>query len=414
MKHFGIISPPVAGHLDPFCAIGRELTGRGHRVTVFHMADVGPKVLRERLEFAVIGHIDHPVGTLPRTLGTIGKLSGVSAMRYTVQAAARSSEMFLRDLPGALKASKVNVLLVDQMEPGGASVADYMRLPYVTVCNALVLNRDELTPPPFTNFRFADTRFARIRNRLGYAVGKRAVDPITTTTNRYRKRWRLPEYQQPDDSFSTLAQLSQQPPAFDFPRTSIPPVFHYLGPFRDSFCKTSDFPWERLNGKPLVYASLGSMQGSKVQLLSRFAAACSEADVQAVISHGGALSSEVAEALPGGHVVVSYAPQREVIGRAQATLTHAGLNTVLDSLSFGVPLVAVPITYEQPGIARRIEWCSVGRTIAMRSADVPAVHEALTDVLKSQTYRDAAGLVQRSIQQAGGSRRAADIIEQVT
>ena len=413
MKHFGIISPPVAGHLNPFCAIGRELIARGHRVTVFHMADVGPKVLHEGLAFNAIGHVDHAIGTLPQTLAAIGNRSGLSAMRYTVRAAARSTEMFLRDLPGALKSANVNALLVDQMEPGGASVADLLALPYVTVCNALVMNRDELTPPPFTSFQFADTWLARVRNRVGYAVGRRAVKVITETTNRYRKRWRLAEYRDADDSFSSIAQLSQQPPAFDFPRTSLPPSFHYLGPFRDSFSRTPDFPWERLNGKPLVYASLGSMQGCKVQLLRRFAAACSEADVQAVISHGGALPAEVAEAIPGGHVVVSYAPQREVIGHAQATLTHAGLNTVLDSLSCGVPMVGVPITYEQPAIARRIEWCRVGRTLSLGSADVRALHDALTDILKSKTYRDAAEAVQLSIKQAGGTCRAADIIQGV-
>jgi len=46
----------------------------------------------------------------------------------------------------------------------------------------------------------------------------------------------------------------------------------------------------------------------------------------------------------GSPLVVEYAPQLELLAKARLTITHAGLNTVLDSLSNGVPLVAIPIT----------------------------------------------------------------------
>ena len=45
-------------------------------------------------------------------------------------------------------------------------------------------------------------------------------------------------------------------------------------------------------------------------------------------------------------------PQLDLIKRASAVITHAGLNTVLESLSEGVPLVCIPLGNDQP-VSRR-------------------------------------------------------------
>lgn len=60
MTHFGVISPPVPGHLNPMCALAIELKNRGHRVTFFQMADVEKTVSRHGVDFRPLGHTDHP------------------------------------------------------------------------------------------------------------------------------------------------------------------------------------------------------------------------------------------------------------------------------------------------------------------------------------------------------------------
>jgi UDP:flavonoid glycosyltransferase YjiC (YdhE family) len=110
--------------------------------------------------------------------------------------------------------------------------------------------------------------------------------------------------------------------------------------------------------------------------------------------------------------VVSYAPQLELLARARLTLTHAGLNTVLDSLTFGVPLVAIPITYEQPAIARRIRYTGVGETISLGRLNPGRLRDRIAWILSPDSpYSANARRVGESIRRAGGGvRRAADIV----
>jgi zeaxanthin glucosyltransferase len=132
-----------------------------------------------------------------------------------------------------------------------------------------------------------------------------------------------------------------------------------------------------------------------------------------VISHGGGLSDQEVAGLPGRPLVVGYAPQLDLLARARLTITHAGLNTVLDSLANGVPMVTVPITYEQPAIARRVEWTGAGRSIPLARVDARRLERSVVDVLEQPKYREAAGRMSEAIRNAGGVTRAADLVEGV-
>jgi zeaxanthin glucosyltransferase len=46
--------------------------------------------------------------------------------------------------------------------------------------------------------------------------------------------------------------------------------------------------------------------------------------------------------IPASAIVVSKAPQIELLKRAELCITHAGINTTLESLALGVPMVAIP------------------------------------------------------------------------
>jgi MGT family glycosyltransferase len=406
----GIVCPPIPGHLNPMCALGRELVRRGHPVCVFGLPDNAAKVRSEGLEFHGVGA--ETAGTLAAEVARLGQLTGLKALRATVARGLELARINCRDLPAALRRERIHGLLVDQNDPAGGSVADKMGLPFVTVCAALLLNREDAIPPNFAPWPYRNIWWARLRNRIGYALFERLVQPITDAVNDYRRAWGLRPHRVIADTFSTVAQISQQTPAIDFAYRELPPTFHYTGPWRDDAAPPVSFPWHQLSGAPLVYATLGTLQNQKAELFHVIAAACDGLDVQLVLTHGGALSNADARKLPGQPLVVRYAPQRTLLARAALTIAHGGLNTVLDSLSFGVPLVVVPVTHEQPGIAARVAWSGAGRVVPLRRVTLERLRDAVTEVLRGESFGRAAGRVQASIQAAGGVARAADIIEE--
>ena len=122
----------------------------------------------------------------------------------------------------------------------------------------------------------------------------------------------------------------------------LPRELHYAGPFVDAGQRPRvEFPWERLDGRPLVYASLGTLQNGSEAIFRTIAEACAGLNVQLVISLGGGLDQAGLERWREIRLWCSYAPQLEILKRAAAVITHAGLNTVLESLAEGVPLVAI-------------------------------------------------------------------------
>ena len=410
--HYGIITPPVAGHIRPFGALGCELIARGHRVTLLQMEDVRERAFQEGLEFAALGQSDHPPGSLTKSLQQLGALSGLGALRFTIEAVRRTTEMFCRDAPEMARACGIDCLLVDQTEPAGGSVAEYLRIPFVTVCNALALNREPNVPPPFTGWAYRNSAWARARNSAGNAIYDRIMAPVMHVLTGWRRRWGLPAIRNPEDSFSPLVQISQLIRGFDVPRAQLPANFTYTGPLRRP-ASAEPFPWEELDGRPMVYASLGTLQHGKRDIFRCFAEACAPLDVQLVIAHNGGLDKDAVAELPGHPIAVEFAPQTEVLSRASLTLTHAGLNTVLDSLAAAVPIIATPITYEQPAIAARVRASGAGVSIALNRLNSALVRENVRRMLGEKSWRDRACRLANEIRQSGGATKAADVIETI-
>jgi zeaxanthin glucosyltransferase len=116
-------------------------------VTLIGTLDAQAKTLAAGLEFQAIGESEFPLGSAEKSLAKLGTLSGLAAFRYTVNLFQQFTILLLTDAPAAIKSSKIDFLLIDQTCFGASTVAQFLDLPFISVCCALMMNQDPNVPP---------------------------------------------------------------------------------------------------------------------------------------------------------------------------------------------------------------------------------------------------------------------------
>jgi zeaxanthin glucosyltransferase len=411
MARIGIICFPGIGHLNPFTALGLALEQRGHQVVFFGIADVESRIRAAGLEFHVIGQQDYPPGTLRRLDEHLSELHGLSVFRYIVERVSNTARMVLRDAPDAVRRARIDAMIIDQADFGG-SVADYLGLPFASVSILPPFIGDNRVPPFFFAWPARYDLIGRLRNELGIQLLTLIARPIFRVVNGQREAWGLGRFKHRNDALSPFVQITQMPHALEFEGCPHPEALHYTGLFRfDKKRPKVDFPWDKLDGRPLVYASLGTLQNGSKEAFQIIASGCAHLDVQLVISLGGGLGTEGFSNLPGEPVVVPFAPQLELLKHASVVITHAGLNTVLESIAEGKPMVAIPIGNDQPGVAARLAAKGAAIVLPRRSLTPAKVESAVRAVIQNDRYRSAVAALRESIGQIDGAALAAQIIE---
>ena len=133
-------------------------------------------------------------------------------------------------------------------------------------------------------------------------------------------------------------------------------------------------------------------------------------DVEVIMSIGSNVSEASLGQPPPNFSVRTYVPQLEVLRRASAFVTHGGMNSVSESLYYGVPLVVIPQMSEQEMVGRRVEELGAGLYLAKQEATPARLRESVERVLAEGRFREQAAVVRQSFHAAGGAARAADAV----
>ena len=409
------LTATAPGHGYPMTTLARRVKARGHDVVSIGFPSAEPLVRGAGLTFFPFCEKEYPAGSDQLRYNQLSRLEGQEALEFTHRGLAEILQAAFDHLPRALDETGVDAFVIDGVMVELGLVPMHLGMPYVHVSNSLHYDFSGYTPLFAFDWPHEETPEAFARNKEGVRSFLKLLERNRSVARRYAERVGLNfDSNDPLAGISKSAWLTQTPKEFDFPSSHLPPQFHHTGPFHDGEGRSAqEFPWDRLTGEPLIYASMGTMQNGRDSVFSTIAQAVGEsAGMQLVLSIGPNIDPQRIEALPANAVVVDRAPQIELLKRSALCITHGGLNTTLEALAKGVPLVAIPVTNDQPGVAARIAYTKTGRFVPVKKLSVPALALQIDEVLRNPEYRENADKMRQTIANTNGLEIAVDLLEE--
>src|ERR1700751_4191958 len=401
----GFICINIPGHLNPMTALARHLQDRNHDVVFLYSSDAAG------LPFVPSPEKDHFNESRPE----VSQMQGDDAFEFACHQVLDQTQTILESLPAMVQANNIDALVLDTIQFYAELGALQLDLPYIHVSSALHFDYTGYTPLSLYGWAHQATPEALDRNREGVKKFAKLLGKCNAGVRAYAKRAGLAiDWDDPGFTLSPLASITQTPSAFDFESSHWPPQFHHSGPFHDGKGRDEvNFPWERLTGEPLISASMGTILNGGLDVFRTIVAALAKhKGLQLVLSVGDQVDPKQIGPAPSNAIIVKKAPQLELLKQTSVCITHAGLNTVLESLAQGVPQVAIPVTYDQPAVAARIAHKQTGVVVSLDKLTADHLSSLLDKVLTNNIYRDNARKLQKAIAEANGLSLAADLVEE--
>jgi MGT family glycosyltransferase len=283
-------------------------------------------------------------------------------------------------------------------------------IPWVRIvsCNPLEL-KDPGLPPPFSGLP-ADDRSQWDAFREEY---RRAGAELWAGFDEYCRERGAPAL--PEGEFihaSPLLNLYLYPQEVDYERSRpLEPTWHNLG----SSVRTTDPEWsvpDRLadGDGSLIYLSLGSLGSGDVPLMERLVEVLGATPHGCVVSRGPQHAEyELADNMAGEE----FLPQTSVLANVDLVITHGGNNTVTEALHFGVPMIVLPLFWDQHDNAQRIHETGCGIRLPTYTFESPQMSDAIDRLLADRALHGRLGRMAKRLQEDPGNERAAGLIERL-
>jgi MGT family glycosyltransferase len=197
-------------------------------------------------------------------------------------------------------------------------------------------------------------------------------------------------------------------------RDPLAPTWHRL----DSCVRGTDddFGWpdgfepDRADAGPLLYLSLGSLGSADVELMQRLVAMLADAPYRVIVSKGP--QEDLFDLAPNmwGE---GFVPQTRILPHVDLVITHGGNNTVTECFDAGVPMVVLPLFWDQYDNAQRVDELGFGARLDPYRCDGAELTGAIDRLLADDDLRDRIGAIARRLRADPGTVKAADMIERL-
>ena len=381
---------PATGHSNPSLPLVAELVRRGVRV-VYHNTDpFRPQVEVTGAEFRSYGKAyqfepEQDVAAPFRAMGMI---------------LAASEELLPRLIPAA-RAEQPDLVIYDTMCPWGKQVAQALGVPTVASSAIMLVaarNFRALPPDPRMQLGLLPRlpivlaglwRYRQIARRIGRKFGLPSPGPLDFFGN-------------PGDI--TLVYTSR---LFQVGAHLLDDSFKFVGPPIAPRSDGGDFPLDWLQGQ-VVYVSLGTLFNVRPDFFRACLAAFQDTPHRVVMSIGRKIPLESLGPIPPNCLVRPHVPQLEVLPRTSLFITHGGMNSVNESLWYGVPMLVAPQVGDQYVIAHRVAQLGAGLYLDPQRFTPASLRRDAARVLADPSFRQQSAAIGESFKAGGGYMKAAD------
>ncbi|RXM39507.1 hypothetical protein BOQ62_11635 [Chryseobacterium sp. CH21] len=192
----------------------------------------------------------------------------------------------------------------------------------------------------------------------------------------------------------------------------LPSQYQFTGPVLAERRVSCEFDWEKLKSKDnkKILVSIGTTfdHDHKKAFFQKVVDAFKDEDLTVVVVS----DPQLFEQWPDNFMVYQQVPQLDLLSHLDGVVCHGGHNTVSETLSHGIPLVVIPIAYDQSHVAGRVVRTEAGERLNFNRFKANHLREAVQQILNNPSYREAAQKVGQSFVEAGGSATAANLLEQ--
>ncbi|MFC0216554.1 macrolide family glycosyltransferase [Paenibacillus chartarius] len=379
------------GHINPTIGVVQELISRGEEVVYFCI-----EAFRERME---------KTGASVRTFDGQKLIKafvsgGRSYLLERVNGLLLTADIVIPSVLEQIQGEHFDYIIHDSMFGCGSLLAQMLKLPAISSCTSFAQTKesfDKTLEPFFTE--------------VPAEIVKPIADTFQNLTALAKIRFDV-EIHSPYEVFCNPAPLTIVYTTREFQPdgTSFGQTYKFVGPSISSRFTKESFDFPAIKGTNPTYISLGTVFNQSIDFYRLCFEAFGNTDQTIVMSVGNRVQISDLGDIPQNFIVKNYVPQTDVLQYAQLFITHGGMNSTHEALYYGVPLIVIPQSADQPIIAGQVAAIGAGISLQRQSLTANRLREAADHVRSSFSFKKAASGMGESFRRSGGYRQAVDEI----